>query len=182
MLISLEEGILGVQRGLAALWGRGLTSQRSFSLPCIKASQACQVMVTRFSQESRSSGKLVVMRQVRGQAGKSVHGSGWGSGLVRVTRWETAQWYLRSTMVRGQDWAQEVSLWAEVWIGGARGQAGGQLWLSWRPALLWHSSDRDWRSQSELSWGPKGEVWMEPPAEAGQGLWGLVVLSRPWQV
>ncbi|GAB0192448.1 catenin alpha-3 [Grus japonensis] len=42
-------------------------------------SRACRVMVTGFNQESRSSGIFVVMWQVRGQAGKPVHGSGEGN-------------------------------------------------------------------------------------------------------
>lgn len=40
-------------------------------------------MAAGVSEESRSSGKSVAMRQVQGQATKSIHRS--GSGLVKVT-------------------------------------------------------------------------------------------------
>lgn len=43
-------------------------------------------MEARFNQESRSSGKLLVMRDVGGQADKSIHRSEAGSGLMRIIR------------------------------------------------------------------------------------------------
>lgn len=163
-----------MQWGLAALWGSSLTSQGPVPLPCVKMSRACPVMVTGFNQESRSSGIFVVMWQVRGQAGKPVHGSGEGN-QVRAQR------YRRSTMVAGQNWALEVSLWAEVWIGGPCGQARGQLWLSRRLTLLRYSSDRDRWSDSELNWGSRAPGRGDSGAHSW-GLWGLVVLSGPWQL
>lgn len=153
MLVCLEISIVGVLRGLAALWGRGFTGQGPVPLPSIKVSRVGQVMVTRFNQESGSSGKFVVMRQVRGQAGTSVHGSDWGSGLMRVTGWETAQWQISQKYCG--DRAGPSSGGQSVGWGlnrGTCGQAGGQLWLSWRPAVLQNSSERDWRSQGELNW------------------------------
>lgn len=63
----------------ARTW-RGLGSSEPRAMPWPSG----QHLAVRFNQESRSPDEFVVMRQVRGEAGKSIHRS--GSGLVSVAR------------------------------------------------------------------------------------------------
>ena len=55
--------------------GRDVTSQGPVPQEPHEVSEAGPEMAARLKQESRSSGVLVVMRRVRGQAGKPIHRS-----------------------------------------------------------------------------------------------------------
>ena len=82
------------------------------------AVEAVLEMAVRLNQESRSSGKFVVMRQVRGQARRSICRSGSGSGPVIIT------WVRHSLVINrqvhsdeaGPRSSQEVSLQIRVQI------------------------------------------------------------------
>lgn len=76
------------------------------------------VTAGRFNQESRSSGEFLIMRQVQGEAGKSICRS--GSGLVRVTRvgHSPAGW----PIVVGAVWGQ-----AEESVHGSGEQTSGSM-------------------------------------------------------
>ena len=79
--------------------------------------------------------KFMVMRQLCGQAGKSIHSSAAGSALVRITRARHIPAILREIQSdeTGLTSSWEVSLWFGVQTNGIHGQAWACLQPSWRP-------------------------------------------------
>lgn len=76
--------------------------------------------------------KFMGMREVRGQAGKSIHRSAAGSALVKITRARHVPAILREVQSdeTGLTSSWEGSLWAGVQTNGIHGQ--GLLQLTWR--------------------------------------------------
>lgn len=129
--------------------------------------QGRQEMEARFNQESRSSGKLLVMRHVCGQADKSIHRSEAGSGLMRIIRVSHSPAKLEEVQ---SDATGLRSSW-EVYRPGSRPTC---LQLSCR--LISHSVAQRLKT-AELTQGFC--VWVEAPCEASQGHPDLLVHSGP---
>lgn len=112
-----------------------------------------------------------------GKAGKSIHESGTGSGLVRITRVRARP------VIAGQLCTDKTGLkksWEMVQTTRIRTRHGCDGERE-RPALPLHRWGRDWWHWAELKQGPVSwEGGTGTPQRGGQGQKGLLVLLEPW--
>lgn len=117
----------------------------------------------RFNQERWSSGKSMVMRQVRGQARQSGQDQvWWGSD---TTQWLPGMHSDEATLRSSQEDSPQV----RVQINGGHGRAQARLWRA-EDRHTSNELEREWRLRPKLKWislahGQRGEA----SHEAGQG-------------